>query len=804
MIIEDIREKILTGKAILFCGAGFSISTINIEDKNPPLASQLSKEISNLGKFKESDNLKYTSDRYINENKDDLSELVQLLKNRFSIKKTPQEHINIMSYPWRRIYTTNYDDAIEVAAKSASIHLDSICIDDSSKDFFKRNDLCVHINGFINGLTEEKLRNDYLKLSKSSYFSTNSFEKSNWYHLFKKDLQNASLILFIGYSLYDCEIEKILFEGSYREKTCFINAKSEADDTVYNLKQYGSVFTIGVDDFGNQLGECEVSTLEDVKIDNKGSICKYELLESSEVISDNEIQSFIMQGDIRDEYINPNYIAASKKAYIIKRNNITEALDALKNENNVFIYAEFGNGKTVFLEQLKSKLTMEGKKVYFTTSPSEYLESDFDYLLKNEKKFILVIDSYSKYLDFIRYVLDINNPNVLLVLADKSGLHERNYEILNESCHQTMSFRIDKLIDDELNQMTSIISNIGFWGERIVYSDYLNTEYLKDNCSSEISSILLGIFNSPQMKNRISDLVATLIDKESYKKTIFSICLLKLMDIPFNEAYISAMAENNEIYNSELINNKNFKMLFPSSNSGGIVKSSLFASGMIKNCFDANFIKECLLLIAKKFDALKYDGGYVEESIFKSVVKFNFVERLFPEQNKRTILVSYYDRLKSEVYWLQKDPHYWLQYGMAEINFKNLSKAEMYLNNSYSLAKGKEGYDTTDIDTQYARLLILKSLLESNGTIVISLFMKAHNLLINLPNDHYRARQVYLYKEFYDKKYKILNEKGKTTYKNACNQMLESMKSVDKTSNIRDPNFINYRLIKFFDSLLKE
>ena len=145
-----------------------------------------------------------------------------------------------------------------------------------------------------------------------------------------------------------------------------------------------------------------------------------------------------------------------------------------------------------------------------------------------------------------------------------------------------------------------------------------------------------------------------------------------------------------------------------------------------------------------------------------------------------------------------------VQYGMAEINFKNLSKAEMYLNNSYSLAKGKEGYDTTDIDTQYARLLILKSLLESNGTIVISLFMKAHNLLINLPNDHYRARQVYLYKEFYDKKYKILNEKGKTTYKNACNQMLESMKSVDKTSNIRDPNFINYRLIKFFDSLLKE
>lgn len=82
---------------------------------------------------------------------------------------------------------------------------------------------------------------------------------------------------------------------------------------------------------------------------------------------------------------------------------------------------------------------------------------------------------------------------------------------------------------------------------------------------------------------------------------------------------------------------------------------------------------------------------------------------------------------------------------------------------------------------------IIKSLLESDGAIVVFLFMKAHNLLINLPNDHYRARQVYLYKEFYDKKSKILNEKEKTS-KNACKQMLESMKSVDKTSNIRDVN----------------
>ena len=260
--------------------------------------------------------------------------------------------------------------------------------------------------------------------------------------------------------------------------------------------------------------------------------------------------------------------------------------------------------------------------------------------------------------------------------------------------------------------MTSIISNIGFWKERVKFSDDVNMKYLKDTCSSELSSILLGIFDSPQMRNRVTELFTTLNNKDSYKRTILSICLLKMMDISIDEALISEMSNNSEIYNPTFINNSDFKTLFPSQTGEINVKSSLFASSLIKNCFEPDFIRDSLLQIAKRFDDLKHNGGYIEESIFKSIVKFSFIERLFPEKDKRAILVSYYDSLKTEVTWLQKDPHYWLQYGMAELNFKNIPKCEQYLKNSYELAKAKPGYVTIDIDTQYARLLLLKSFSE--------------------------------------------------------------------------------------------
>lgn len=800
MKVEEIREKVMTGKAILFCGAGFSYGAQNILDETPPTAKCLSKEISKLGGFTESENLRFTSDKYIKENKKDLSKLIDLLFNNFSIKETSEAQNNIISYPWRRIYTTNYDDTIESGAKKTGKHIDFICIDDSSKDFFSRNNICVHINGYINGLTEEKLTNGYLKLSKASYFSSNSFENSNWYYTFKKDLMNANIIVFVGYSMYDIEIEKILFNGTYKDKTCFINAPTESEENLYTLSQYGSVLTIGTDKFGMDLSQFD-NTLSSIKLINYNSLYKYEIQESDEIISDTEINNFIMQGDIKNEYLNLNYIDNSKKPYIIKRRQLDEVIDKIKDNKNIFIYSEFGNGKTIFLEQLKSKLVLDGKNVFYTKTVSEYLNNDFDLLCSTKKDFILVIDSYSKYLDFIDYVLSVNNPHVILVLADKSGLHERNFNRLEQSCHETYSYTLNKLSDEELKTMTSIISNIGFWKERVKFSDDVNMKYLKDTCSSELSSILLGIFDSPQMRNRVTELFTTLSNKDSYKRTILSICLLKMMDISIDEALISEMSNNSEIYNPTFINNSDFKTLFPSQTGEINVKSSLFASSLIKNCFEPDFIRDSLLQIAKRFDDLKHNGGYIEESIFKSVVKFSFIERLFPETDKRAILVSYYDSLKTEVTWLQKDPHYWLQYGMAELNFRNILKCEQYLKNSYELAKAKSGYDTIDIDTQYARLLLLKSFSESDGRKIIALFSEANNILINLPNDHYRIRQVYLYKEFYEKKYKFLGEKERNKFIDACKIMHKSIKDFEQSTIIRDKNFLSNKLISFFEKI---
>ncbi|WP_435868365.1 hypothetical protein, partial [Escherichia coli] len=62
-----------------------------------------------------------------------------------------------------------------------------------------------------------------IKLSDSSYLSPDSFVNSDWYYHFKKDLETASAIVFMGYSMYDMDVKKFLFENpELQEKTYFV------------------------------------------------------------------------------------------------------------------------------------------------------------------------------------------------------------------------------------------------------------------------------------------------------------------------------------------------------------------------------------------------------------------------------------------------------------------------------------------------------------------------------------------------------------------------------------------------------
>ena len=792
--LDNIKNRILTGKSVLFCGAGFSSNCLNIKDKKIPSATELSQMICELGEFDKDDDLRYTSDYFLNRKKDKIPELIQLLKEQFTVKSVGEDTKKICSYNWRRIYTTNYDNVIEVASNLMNKYMDSICIEDSPKEYYKRNNISVHINGKISELNESSLE-DTFKLTHSSYVSSNNFEKSNWYYSFKKDIEYCNSIIFIGYSLYDIEIEKILFEANYIKKTFFIVGEDSSSKSIYTLNKYGTVLAIGNDKFASHIGYYKEH--EDLR-DAQDIIYfkKYEIEDTEVEITDLEINNLVLNGNVEQKHIDYYNSGNPIKPYIVYRKIIDEIIHQGK-DNNIVIYSDFGNGKSMILEIIKSILSIEGVLIFYADELEGDYVNDIDRIVKMRKNCVIFFDGYSKFYDIIEYIISMNSKNIKLLLSDRTNNHNHFRNRLKENI-EFYEYNVDLMNnEEEYDQVINIITNLGFWGDKITWSKERKYTYIERDCNRQFANILIDVFKSPQILKKIETLLDTLVSDLSWKKNIFAICLIEILGYPLKESLISEIAGNSEIYNPKLTTNIDFKELFTIRKDKVDTRASVMSLSILQNYFSSHYIIENLLEIVERFNSKRKDSNE-ENTIFKSFLRFSFIEKILPVKSKKTSLVKYYQDLKIKVPWLVHDPHFWLQYGMSELTFLNYKVAQQYFDNAYELIDKKEYYDSSYIDTQQARLYLMHAIHEEkNGMKIFGDFKKADMLLSNLDNTVYKFRQVILYYDLYEKKYNILPKRDKEEYIKICAQMKRNIElHVPEKYEIHTHDYIKNRCIE--------
>ena len=113
MEIEEAMRRIYLGRSIAFMGAGFSAGIEAIKG-NIPYGFEFAKELSDALGEPDALPLDLASSEYANSGLEPT--LPKLLKERFTARSAVEDHTLISCLPWRRIYTTNYDNVIELAA----------------------------------------------------------------------------------------------------------------------------------------------------------------------------------------------------------------------------------------------------------------------------------------------------------------------------------------------------------------------------------------------------------------------------------------------------------------------------------------------------------------------------------------------------------------------------------------------------------------------------------------------------------------------------------------------------------------
>lgn len=798
---KELLDKIAGGNAVLFTGAGFSVDTENIIGEHPPMANELAEKICKIANIQSaSGRLDYVAGRCIKAKYTAM--LIKKLREWYTLKQASDDTNKILSVKWRRLYTTNYDMSFELGLVSNQKSYKTICTDEDFSQNAKGENLCIHINGMIEALDENTLEKDF-RLSDSSYVASalDKVTSMKWKSFFKKDLENCSALVFIGYSLYDFEVEKLLFENKdFKNKTYFICCNdifdSKNDELKYRLENYGKILGIEKKGISNLIAnnkdvfsESKIILTDFIKYDDT-----FRLDESE--IKDKTAKDALAFGSQADKLavcsvynsrsaINPLY-------FVYRKESVETIIEKLNTGSHVFISAECGNGKTCLLYQVAAKLSSMSNSVFFLSNGYRGDRDQLDYIYHLPGiKYIIVDNSFSNE-NFLRTFFEAQYDDIILLCADRTV--RQNMLISSFDAENLLQDNVVLLQDfnlfskDESKAFVFLIDALGLWGE---FSGRGYDEKIKclngDTDRIQLAPALLKLLEAKQIKERISDLLFKLVSKNnSYRKTIFVLCYMSIIGIPLVDSFVSDVANSDEIFKSNFVLTTEFKQLFLKSRESYTIPFS-FALYVLKESgvFNGYDISDYLLDIVSRLGS-KTGRADILHGVVLDSLRFHCIESIIPEKEKKAVMQDYYEKLKTtDVFGhrLMHDPHYWMQYAMTKMMCYDYETAQEYLNTAYGKASRLSGdtvtgkYNTNKLDNQQAHLYLLmaqdKMILDSGK--IYELFDKADVRLRYATIDRFLMHRVNDMLDVFKAKMTKLSNKHKSSIQNTIKQYIEKL-----------------------------
>lgn len=811
MGVEEIMKSALDGECILFLGAGFSVGAKNMLDESFITSSQLCKVLIDKGNIdiegdeeKDLEDLAYISQRYLASG-NTTRDLIGIMKCHFTCKAVAEEHLEMARINWKKIYTTNYDDVMEVASRSVSFLREAVETPDRICDVYNIKNAVIHINGAIGKLTESNLYSNF-KLTEQSY-KARTIPDSDWAIALRTDIKNAKAVIFIGYSLgYDLELQQIFAaDEELKNKSLFVTYNPSKRARIA-MSDSGLVYDKGLKAFADEAAQINKTYLRTDK--------EYELqcldydknksTNTSVTIKSEDVIKLLVDGIIDENLVNINI----DNTYFVERDCVKTIAEFIEREGKVaIIHSDLSNGKTVILNQLKKKLKHLGT-VYYLNKIDSRIADDLEYITTLPGIHYIFYENYSQLVDFPEWEIIKKHQysNIKYIFSSRSYINDNFYmrvvKDLNLSFKDLGLFDVNMLSDHEIKEFIKYMNNYNVWGNHSSTNFSQKKKFLMKECKREIRNILLEVYKSQPVIVKVNEILNIIFRNDTCKDILLMSFIYNIMAINMkyddietilgyrvNELYFS---QYNEVKELVLLNNKDIK--FKSSSIANYV--------IVKN----NYNEDILRLLCKMVDVLVnhvYDPRNI--SILKLIISFSNLRMVFDRKDKNIskYYINFYENARKTQYYA-KNQFFWIQYAIAVMEVEDYSAAKIYLDNASSFSKEKYDEDSYQIESLKARLLLEETMYENNADKAFINFTEAHHLICSnkTPERHYPYRQADHYVKFYNKFYSGFRQEEKVSFMKMCIDMKKRMEEYLRTINTFEKN--NTRKNKYIDTISKK
>lgn len=732
---QEIYSEILNGNAVLIAGSAINIGVMNHDKHKFPIGNDLSMMLYKACGIMNPDNeydLQDASQTY-QEQKSAL-ELITFLRTTFNVGTLCDTVKTVYGLPWIRCYTTNYDEVPMLATERKMI---PVTINQSTKKYIDHSNCCVYINGYIGRLNEKTLNTEF-KLTTTSYMSADNILNSQWGSVLKEDLEYAKVIIIAGLSLdYDLDLKRIISNAALVEKVIFIEKQGITDDKKRKLGRFGSVWDIGVEQFAKNINQYAATDF--VKQDKDKTLVCFEKNYRRYVrkpATSSEVKELLMNGELGNNLFWRN---EGKYEALIYREQIYDVIQAVNNKARlIFLHANLGNGKSVFLEMLKQRLFAKGISVYtFIEEKNRREMVDVENILTETGPKVVIFDNYFNHMEVLRNFSRHDCGNITFILVARTMVYDvklaEMQELFDIKQGQSLIFDINKLTSKDIINCYNIIEKYEFWGKNTSLSRNEKKKLLmgkrKGNC--ELQSILLEVINSSTIRDRLNKIVKDIKEESSsYYQSLVLMLLVKVMAIELRIEDINAITGEVVLMDTQYRLNSAVKELVKFGDDDKLdfkIKSAVVARVILNDLDNSADIIESLKMIAVYAD--RYSENVRYENILQNIVSFSHVKSfLNGKRDNIQFIMDYFDALKGLAYY-KNNSFYWLQYSIACMWYRDYELAQNYVDVAYGKFRNSDDNVPFQCDNQQAHIC-LKKIKDRKSENIVTDFEKAHHLIM--------------------------------------------------------------------------
>ncbi len=527
----DLPAEFDSRGSVLFLGSGFSRMATNIRGTNLPTGSELREQFAGLlGVAPNAYDLPTLADAV---HADERVDLYDILYETFTVAQLATSQKTLLQLPWFRIYTTNYDDSIELFYHRTRRQIPSFSYHQEKPRKIPFGAV-VHLHGMIREITKDNVLGQLI-LNEEAYVRQH-FETSLWYDEFIRDLKVCSACYFVGYSLKDYHISSFLLQKpALSKKTFFITEKEHDRIATRSMLRYGRVVPIGMEEFGKICGTLP-APVPNYSPHSLRFFAYLDPLKDKRALAPPtamEVLNLLRYGTFnyqrcmstlpRAEYVVPRQVVAEEAA---------EKLDAAR---CLLVHSRIGNGKTTFLYILSYRLLEAGYRCFWCKAHHPDLQSFHPHLqrdiqtLKSFDQPVIIFDAYDMAVELADAVAE-SLPSAKFIVAVRTGVHSvRSHEILSKLPKPLERVSLNGIQHDDVRNFRVLLEHIGVSGRdqaRLVRN------------RNDFRDVMLALFDNAAVKAGIVQALKPLLDDVEYKRVFIVSHLLKWVDQEADDALL--------------------------------------------------------------------------------------------------------------------------------------------------------------------------------------------------------------------------------------------------------------------------